>query len=115
MMTKVRLGHLMVLATVGRMLKWLACRARCVLCGDGIETVQHFVSDCKFLAPCRARMRREICSALPFAGEAGSRRLNELRSSGDGWLRCVYVCPDAMEANTEKEGLAAWFVNKAIN
>jgi hypothetical protein len=51
MMTKVRLGHLMVLATVGRMLNWPACRARCVLCGDGIETVQHFVSDCKFLAP----------------------------------------------------------------
>ena len=59
-------------------------------------------------------MWREICSALPFAGEAGSRRLNELRSSGDGWLRCVYVCPDAMEANTEMEGLAAWFVDKAI-
>jgi hypothetical protein len=51
MMTKVRLGHLMVLVTVGRMLKWPAYRARCVLCGDGIETVQHFVSDCKFLAP----------------------------------------------------------------
>ena len=72
------------------------------------------VSDCKFLTPCRARMRREICSALPFVGAAGSRRLNELRSSGDGWLRCVYVCPDAMEANTEMEGLAAWFVDKAI-
>ncbi len=48
MMTKVRLGHLMVLATVGRMLKWPAYRRG--LCGDGIETVQHFVSDCKFLA-----------------------------------------------------------------
>ena len=47
-----------------------AYRARCVLCGDGIGTVQHFVNDYKFLAPCRARMWREICSALPFAGEA---------------------------------------------
>jgi hypothetical protein len=79
MMTKVRLGHLMVLATVWRMLNWPA-RARRVLCGDEIETVQHFVSDCKFeqfLAPvCRARMRWDICSALPFVGEAGSRRLN---------------------------------------
>jgi hypothetical protein len=37
MMTKVRLGHLMVLATVGRMLKWPAYQARCVLCEDGIE------------------------------------------------------------------------------
>jgi hypothetical protein len=37
-----------------------------------------------------------------------------VRSSGDGWLKCIYVCPDAMEAITEMEGLAAWFVYKAI-
>ena len=43
MVTKVRLGHLMVLATVGRMLHWPPTRARCMLCGDGTETVQHFV------------------------------------------------------------------------
>jgi hypothetical protein len=30
MVTKVRLGHLMVLATVGRMLHWPPTRARCV-------------------------------------------------------------------------------------
>jgi len=35
MLTKVRLGHLMVLATVGRMLHWPAGRAQCVLCGEG--------------------------------------------------------------------------------
>ncbi len=60
MITKVRLGHLMVLATVGRMLHWPPTWARCVLCCDGAETVQHFVDDCKFLAPCRDRVMREL-------------------------------------------------------
>ena len=112
MLTKVRLGHLMVLATVGRMLHWPHSRARCVLCDDGIETVQHFVNDCRFLAPCRARMMREICSALPLAGDAGLRRLSELRSSHDPWLKCVF--PVAAEDVNEMEGLAAWIVDKAI-
>ncbi len=102
----------MVLATVGRMLHWPHSRARCVLCNDGIETVQHFVNDCRFLAPCRARMMREICSALPLAGDAGLRRLSELRSSFDPWLKCVF--PVAAEDVNEMEGLAAWMVDKAI-
>ncbi len=59
----------LVLATVGRMLHWPHGRARCVLSDDGIESVQYFVNDCRFLAPCRARMMREICSALPLAGD----------------------------------------------
>ena len=55
---------------------------------------------------------REICSALPLAGDAGLRRPSELRSSYDPWLKCVF--PVAAEAVNEMEGLAAWMVDKAI-
>jgi hypothetical protein len=55
---------------------------------------------------------REICSALPLAGDAGLRRLSELRSSYDPCLKCVF--PAAAEAVNEMEGLAAWMVDKAI-
>jgi hypothetical protein len=60
----------------------------------------------------QARMMREICSALPLAGDAGLRRLSELRSSYDPWLKCVF--PVAAEAVNEMEGFAAWMVDKAV-
>ncbi len=55
---------------------------------------------------------RDICSALPLAGDAGLRRPSELRSSHDPWLKCVF--PVAAEAVNEMEGLAAWMVDKAV-
>ena len=75
-----------------------------MLCGDGTETVQHFVNDCKFLAPCRDRMMRELHSAVPLAGEAGACRVHLMRN-------CLLARPEAVN---EMERFADWLVDKVI-
>ena len=108
----------MMLATVGRMLH----RPPISLPGPGAcyaatglhETVQHFVDDCKFLAPCRDRMMRELHSAVPLAGEAGAWRVHVLRLSRGDLLNCILARPDAGEAVNEMEGFVDWLVDKVI-
>ena len=85
-----------------------------MLCCDGAETVQHFVDDCKFLAPCRDRMMRELHSAVPLAGEAGAWRVHVLRLSRGALLNCILARPDAGEAVNEMEGFVDWLVDKVI-
>ncbi len=97
-----------------RSLRELLTRARCVLCGDGTETVQHFVNDCKFLAPCRDRMMRELHFAVPLAGEAGAWRVHVMRLSRGALLNYILARPDAVEAVNEMEGFVDWLVENVI-
>ena len=85
-----------------------------MLCGDGPETVDHFVKYCRFLAPCNSRMMRKLRSALPLAGEAGRRWLKELYLSNDDWLNTIVYRPDAVVAEDELCGLALWMMDKAV-
>ncbi len=76
--------------------------------------MQHFVNDCKFLAPCRDRMMRELHSAVPLAGEAGAWRVHVMRLSRGALLICILARPDAVEAVNEMEGFMDWLVDKVI-
>jgi hypothetical protein len=90
LLTGARLGHLMVMVTVGRLLGWPKERAQCVLCQGGLEYVTHFLRDCVFLRPCRARFLRGLQSSLPALRARGSLRL--CRSFVTVQLTCARCC-----------------------
>ena len=60
LLTKCRLGYVMLMDNVGRMLNWPAARCVCVMCDDGAaEDMRHFLIECSALEPCRAHFRAE--------------------------------------------------------
>ncbi len=95
LLTKVRLGHIMVMVNVARMLGWPANRALCLLCHDAyeIESVRHFVQDCPVLDRSRAKCVRVLELPLSLFGAIGLDRLDILCRSVSPVLDSVVSCP----------------------
>ena len=86
-LTKCRLGHVMLMDTVARMMKWPLSGGHCVLCGDGeVEDMHHFLIRCPALAVCRERMQSEPRSKLRFAAEAGAALWSDFTASDKAQL-----------------------------
>ena len=102
LLAKVRLGHIMVMATVARMLGWPANRALCLLCHDDIESVRHFVQDCPVLDRSRAKFVRGLELPLSLSGAVGLERLDMLRRSGSPLLDSVISCSVATSGDGDR-------------
>jgi len=71
LMTKARLGHMLLMQNIARVRGWPASKAVCVMCKSGVEDVTHFLLHCKVLAPCRERFVRSLAASLESAGLPG--------------------------------------------
>ena len=79
LLTKCRLGYVLLMENVGRMLNWPPARCVCVMCDDeAVEDMQHFLIECKALEPCRVLFRTEAAAALLFAGGGAQCALDAL-------------------------------------
>jgi len=86
LMTKARLGHLLLMQNVARVRGWPASKAVCVMCNGGVEDVTHFLLHCKVLAPCRERFVRSLAVSLKSAGLPGRIVLQRVQQGGDACL-----------------------------
>jgi len=89
LMTKARLGHLLLMQNVARVCGWPVGRARCVLCKQGVEDVRHFLLCCPILAPCRSRLGRGVKRAMRGLGVPGQALRLKFQSGGDDRLRLM--------------------------
>ena len=88
LLTKCRLGYVLLIENVGRMLNWPPARCVCVTCDDeAVEDMQHFLIECKALEPCRVLFRTEAAAALLFAGVGAQCALDALFGSDTEQMR----------------------------
>ena len=119
LMTKCRLGYLMLMGTVSKLMAWPRAGGQCVLCGSGeIEDVPHFLQDCVTLTKCRQRLMRVLRNCLPFAGAPGLAMLSQFCFGGIQQLRLLLGSFPAAAASADKvlleqHGLARWLMDKA--
>jgi len=115
LLTKCRLGYLMLMQTVGKMLNWPLTGGTCVLCGAGAEDVEHFLVGCEVLESCRLRFRAEATSALLLAGAGAGDARAALHGPNDQQLRLVLGGLVAFPASGEPVdvAMAAWALDKA--
>ena len=115
-MSKCRLGHLLLMENVARVMDWPQLGAVCVLCDTGqAENVEHFLQRCPALAPCRTRLFHEAKRQLQSAGIPGRQILEQLRSGGAEQLRTMLsACERGAVISGEKElqALALWTMDK---
>ena len=115
LLTKCRLGHLLLLTNLGRMLGWPARATTCLMCGDGAETVEHFLMDCAFLEPCRIRLEAEAVAVLNATGAAGAWMLRKWRACRAERMHLmlggVAVRDDALEVTQMAQSI--WGLDKA--
>jgi len=116
LLTKCRLGYLMLMQTVGKMLNWPLAGGSCVMCGTGLEDVGHFLVDCVVLESCRLRFRAEATTALLLAGADTADARAALNGPNDQQLKLVLGGLVAFPASGEPEdvAMAAWALDKAI-
>ena len=112
LLTKCRLGWLLTMAAVAKMMKWPEAGAQCLLCGEGAETVQHFVQECPFLECCRTRMMSCIAQSLPEAGSPGRAALHMVQASRAAWARTVLEVFTG-SGPSQEVALAAWLFDCA--
>lgn len=116
LLTKCRLGYVMLLQSVGKMLNWPPARCTCVMCeDDAVESMQHYLVECGALEPCRVRFRTEARAALRLAGGGSQRAMNALVGPPDEQLRLVLGGLELFGVAGEPEdvGKAAWAFDKA--
>jgi hypothetical protein len=58
--TKLRLGHVMLMPTVAKLLGNPPSGGTCLVCGEELESVCHFLARCAPLQPCRNRFARQV-------------------------------------------------------
>lgn len=121
MMTKMRLGYVMLLNTVAKIAGW-PNGAGCVMCSGGTEDVSHFLQSCPALKVCRERLGVELRGLLPMAGTSGAHILNEYERGGPTQLRVLLggVCLPPRRVLEDEEhfaeqcALARWVLDKAV-
>ena len=116
LLTKCRLGYVLLMENVGRMLNWPPARCVCVMCDDeAVEDMQHFLIECKALEPCRVLFRTEAAAALLFAGGGAQCAMDALFGSDTEQMQLVLgglaVFPVAGEP--EDVARATWALDKA--
>ena len=90
LMTRARVGSLWLMNKVARVMQWPAERTCCLLCRSGVvETTAHFLLDCPFLEPCRARLRQTMQVCMQPFGEPGRRMLGWMVESRESLLRIL--------------------------
>ena len=89
LMTKARLGHLLLMKNVATIRKWRPGAGMCLACRTGIEDVDHFVMRCPALEPCRRNLHRRLQEALRGAGIPGRMALLQFQSGGAVRLRLL--------------------------
>ena len=117
LMSKCRLGHLMTMKRVARIMNWPRMGSVCVLCDTGqIEDVAHLVQYCPTMAPCRERMIFELERRLAVAGETGRQILRQVRAGGEEQLRVLLGGEDSDaggdEATQDARAYATWVTDK---
>jgi len=116
LLTKCRLGYVMLMDNVGRMLNWPATRCVCVMCDDGaVEDMRHFLIECSALEPCRAHFRAEAKAALLLAGNGAQLATDALSGSPVEQLMLVLGGLTVFRATGDPEDVAkaAWALDKA--
>lgn len=128
LLTFARLGQLNLMGRISKLVGWPPAGSHCVLCtGNVCEDVKHFLTVCPLLHPCRARLLREIATALEPLGEPGVVLLEKCGRGGDALLEVV-LGRDHPElqalvevARTQKNlpcieecGRARWVVDKIV-
>ena len=119
-MSKCRLGHIMLMKTVARMMQWPAAGGHCVLCGLAeVEDVPHFLQRCAALVSCRQRLLGELGTSLPLAGQPGRDLLSQFRAGGALQLSLMLSASPAAVASSstamrEQWGMAYWMIDKAV-
>jgi hypothetical protein len=114
-MTKCRLGYVMLMQNVGKILHWPPARCVCAMCGAAVEDVEHFLHGCVVLDPCRRRYRTEALKALQLAGTGAQGARSALDGSPVEFVKLVLGGLAVFPAAGEPEDLAkaAWALDKA--
>ena len=81
-MTKLRIGHMLLIERVARLLGVPAQAGVCALCQISPESTQHFLQECYRLRPFREGLRRELAARLVGCGQPGSWLCQEFERGG---------------------------------
>ena len=81
-MTKLRIGHALVMERVARLLGLPAQAGLCLLCRLAPESIQHFIQVCPRLNPFREGLLREVAARLACCGRPGRVLLQEFMKGG---------------------------------
>ena len=123
LMTKARLGHLLLMKNLAKIRGWRRSAGACLVCRAGaIEDTRHFVMQCAGLEPCRQALSERLEAALPYAGAPGVLALARFRKQGGPALSMILgermkfpVCPPGTDADRYRVdcGKASWIICKA--
>ena len=80
LLSKCRLGDILLMVRVAKRLKWPPCGARCLMCRSAFENVRHFMLECPALEVFRIWFRDELDRELALAGLPGQHVLGLLDS-----------------------------------
>jgi hypothetical protein len=112
MVTKCRLGYVLLMKTIARVLRWPLSGGRCVMCDSGeVEDVRHFLQRCSALEVCRQRLEHEL-QGLTGLGAAGVELLSQYVAGGERQLRILLGAGEAA-GDSEQCARAMWVVDKA--
>ena len=113
MLTKCRLGYLLLMKTIARILRWPLSGGCCVMCDTGeVEDTSHFLQRCPALNVCRRRLEFEI-QCLGTEGEVGAALLAQFAAGGNEQLRLLLGAGEAPVTDDQQGAKAMWVLDKA--
>ena len=90
LLTFARLGQLTLLDRLSKMAGWPPAGSYCMLCNTNrCEDIEHFLTMCPLLKPCRDRLIRELAAALDSMGAMGACILDKCKRGATELLQVI--------------------------